>query len=283
MTIQNTTACIGARCADSFAAFNELNSMSIAKSTDSIVKATEVGATVNVAGTSLYYGHELPLWNITTDMAAAADMFDAAEQADRFYYLYLKKNGDTVISDIFPYCRRELFGWYHPYNVWRCVGVMYNDSSSNIQSASSVDSRSDFKSRFEANTGNGYGSTNTKQRRVTVLQSNTEGAIGWKDSSTEGAWFYIGWPAVWSIDAGEVYSNTCNTAGFVINSTNGAVDIQSGGGDFVYYLAIASADSNPRRLHMFQELFLGDNLSLRTGGLSNNTGTYVTMCLKRDR
>lgn len=192
--IQDTTACVAARCQDFYSVYSANNSMSIEVSTTEIVKAQEAHATVNVAGTSVYYGQDLPTWNITTDLAASADMFDATEQASRTYFAFIKQNGDTVISDIFPYWRPDLYGWYHPYNSWRCVGLFRNDGSSNIISAASTENPFNEKTQLEE--GNGHGAVATKVRRYSSIVSQTA-AITYEDAANPGATFTIAWPGLY--------------------------------------------------------------------------------------
>jgi microcystin-dependent protein len=43
--------------------------------------------------------------------------------------------GKEIISDIEPYYRADLLGWYHPYNPWRYVGQVGTDGSGNFLSS----------------------------------------------------------------------------------------------------------------------------------------------------
>lgn len=223
-TIQDGSACVAARCADFYADFKKDNSMPITKSTTSIAVAMEPNSVVNVGGTWLYFGNDLPTWNITTDLAASADMFDATEQADRAYYLYLKQNGDTVISDIFPYRRNDMMGWYHPYNTWRCVGVAYNDASSDFQGVGSTEV---FGAEyFRADDRNGGGSTANRTVRFGVVRSNTIGSLAYTDSSVEGTRLYCNFPGNYHMEWGSVYAVTHQLVGFEINS-DGLTDVSA--------------------------------------------------------
>lgn len=137
-TIQDGTACVGARCVDFYADYKSDNTLRVEEATNEIVRAVEPEASVNVAGTEIVFGHDRPTWNITTDLAASSDMFDAAEQASRLYYIYVKQTGARAISDIPPFWRAEMKGRYHRYNTWRCVGHFFNDASSDIDGVSSL-------------------------------------------------------------------------------------------------------------------------------------------------
>lgn len=130
--INNTTACVGARCIDFFAKYEDTNTLALSKFSTEIVKGSKLNQKVRVAGHTFDFGNSLATWNITTDLAGSEDMYSATEQASTIYYLYVTDKGDTVISDISPYFRNDLFGEYHPHNPWRCVGIAYNDGSSDI-------------------------------------------------------------------------------------------------------------------------------------------------------
>lgn len=135
--INDTTACIGARCVDFFGAYSSENSVNLEKSTSEIVKGRTIGQKVNVGGTDFKFENSVPSWNITTDLAPSTDMYNATEQASTLYYLYLSDDGEEIISDISPYYRADLDGRYHPHNPWRLVGLMYNDGSSDISTVMS--------------------------------------------------------------------------------------------------------------------------------------------------
>lgn len=135
MAIIDTANCVGARCVDFFANYSDVNSMRLEVQTTEIVRAKVANTKVSVAGMTVYFGDYLPKWNITTDLAPAADMYDATEQASRLYYTYLKDTGEEIISDIEPYDRGDLLGKYHPHNPWRMIGSFYNDAGSDVVSA----------------------------------------------------------------------------------------------------------------------------------------------------
>lgn len=183
-----TTACVGARCTDVFAKYTEENTCSLDISTTEIVKGKKLYQRANVAGQLIQFHYSFPSWNITTDLAASTDMYDATEQASRMYYLYIKDTGETVISDIQPYFRHDLFGRYHPHNPWRCVGMAYNDGSNNLVNANGFTDQ-DENDIFVYGGGNGYGSSNTFVRRFETALRNKGAAWIYSDSATLGAKF----------------------------------------------------------------------------------------------
>lgn len=188
----STAACVGARCIDFFAKYTTENTLSLAKFSTEIVKGSKPGQKVNVAGMEFDFAGSLASWNITTDLAATADMYDATEQASRMYYLYVTDLGDTVISDISPYFRDDLFGEYHPHNPWRCVGLAYNDGSNDLQGTLSVSKPGD--EHFSVNTGNGAGAVEVGRARFSVIDENTSASPLYVDDSDRGAYGLVFWP-----------------------------------------------------------------------------------------
>lgn len=145
--ILDDTDCVGARSADFYFQTNEFNDVEVEIQTTEIIQGTQLGQKLFSYGEFIQYQIDLPSWNITTDRATAADMYTASEQASTTYYLYISNEGETIISDISPYKRVDLHGWYHPHNPWRCVGLAFNNGSSNLVSLSEVPFNSEIKSQ----------------------------------------------------------------------------------------------------------------------------------------
>lgn len=144
MVILDTTDCVGARCDDFYAAYRDVNDIALQVQTTEIVRTRGSEARCSVAGREIRFQKSIATWNITTDLATSADMYDGTEQASRIYYVYLKDDGDTVISDIEPYRRPDFYGDYHPHNPWRMVGTFYNDGGSDIVAAIGITQKLQF-------------------------------------------------------------------------------------------------------------------------------------------
>lgn len=121
------TACIGARSLDFSKAFSEMNTVLLEKESDEIVRARNFHNKISVYGRDVIFSFDRQTWNITTDLDTAV-----VEANDTIYYFYLSEDGKQIISDERPYFRPELCGHYHPYQTWRCVGSIDNDSSGNF-------------------------------------------------------------------------------------------------------------------------------------------------------
>lgn len=268
-TIQDGTACVGARCVDFYADFSADNTLKVEEATNEIVRAIDAEATVSVAGTEINFGHDRPTWNITTDLAASSDMFDATEQASRLYWLYLKQNGDTVISDISPFIRPDLKGRYHRYNMWRCVGWFYNDASSDIQGAANWNYDG---GQFSASTGNGFGSTFTKTRRWSTVEENTLSGIEYTDSATDGARFTVlvdggiwGWDTDFNGTNPSFHGWVHNINAVVYNPTDRTIDKRN-----VY---TQSTTGSPQPCFVSSVVKVGDTVNVQCDNGSETDGT----------
>lgn len=192
----DTTSCIAARCVDFDAATSSEINIRLQKSTSEIVIADDYNASVSVNGRTIRFGSTTPDWNITTDFAAPADMYSSSEANSTYYYAYVTDLGDTVISDISPYYRPDLRGWYHPHNPWRMVGSFFNDGSGDISDGDHI---SVIRSEVSLHTGNGHGATSTKIRRFSVVEYNVGTAISYSDDANLGTvltinetgWYFI--------------------------------------------------------------------------------------------
>lgn len=124
--------CIAARSVDFYADVRGYSSVVCEKSSNSTARIKYPLARANIYGADIRFGYTLDTWDMATHLADSVDMYDATEQNDRIYYLYLSDLGEKVISDIEPYYRPDLLGLYHPHNTWRAVGYARNDGSGNI-------------------------------------------------------------------------------------------------------------------------------------------------------
>lgn len=127
------TDALYARCEHFDRRFKEDLNLEVEKRTTEIIDVVRSKSMVNVDGNEIQYHESRPSWNITTDLAASADMYDATEQASRVYYCYIKDTGEEVISDVSPYFREDMESDMHPHNPWRAVAAVFNDSGSDFQ------------------------------------------------------------------------------------------------------------------------------------------------------
>lgn len=125
---QDTSNTIGARSFEFFKSFTADNTVELYYDTAAQLISRNQGSQINVWGTNHKVDQNHFTWSMTTDLDSGV-----TEGASTYYYFYITEDGDTVISDIRPYDRREdLLGYYHPHQSWRCVGSAYNDGSSDL-------------------------------------------------------------------------------------------------------------------------------------------------------
>lgn len=212
----DTTAVVGARAVDFYSRAESLNTVDLEISTTEIVRARNPYARLNVAGTILDFGSQLPTWNITTQLATSADLYSGTEQASRVYYLYISKTGQCLISDMEPYYKEDIWGWYHPHNTWRCVGAAYNDGSSNLVTAEAT---AYPNKRVALNTGNGHGAVNTAIRRFTNVEENTSAFAQYTESANLGASVKAIFPGTYEFHYAD-YKGSSYDWGLTLNSAN---------------------------------------------------------------
>ncbi len=131
--IQDTTATVGARSFLPYANYTNQNTIPIDYKTVTSAGTKTQGGTVSVAGNVIQFTKDDLEWSILTDLESGY-----AESADTMYFMYITEDGDKRLSPEWPYCEAELAKTFvHPYHLWRCVGLMYNDGASDIVSAGS--------------------------------------------------------------------------------------------------------------------------------------------------
>lgn len=214
MFVNDTTACVAARSEDLYAKYSGESTVNVEVSTTEIVKATKTHQKVNVSGNVFEFENSQPTWNITTDLATSSDMYDATEQADRVYYAYLSDQGETIISDISPYFRNDLYGQYHPHNPWRCVGVFYNDGSSDIVQASG-----DGNDMFEVLETSGKGAVATAIRLWGSVLSFNGCAAVYRATANDGSYWEVVKPGRFDINIFDQANNNGSKTGISLNSS----------------------------------------------------------------
>lgn len=127
LSMQNSVACVAARTFDAYKATSDLQSLKLERISNIAVQAQNMYGKVSVFGNALDYGITRPTWDITTNLEAGV-----TESINTTYYLYLNENGSAMMTDKAPRLRMDLNGLYYPTETWRCVGSVFNDSSTNM-------------------------------------------------------------------------------------------------------------------------------------------------------
>jgi hypothetical protein len=216
MVVNDTTDCLYARCVDFDVRYKADNTIQLQLQSTSIAEATHVNQMCHVAGNELKFELGAPEWNITTDLATSADMYNATEQASTDYYYYIKDTGAVVISDISPYWRPDLQGWYQPHNPWRCIGKAFNDSGSDLQY---IEDFVEVTSEIRLHTDNGAGSGNVKVRRWSTVGRHVGNAFRLTQDAADGDSIEVQRPMIASVFCVGGYT-AASYIGITINSTS---------------------------------------------------------------
>lgn len=278
--VLDSANCVAARCIDFYAAYSSDNTISLDVSTTEIAIMSKPNSKVNVAGNIYDFAEFLQGWNITTDLAGTHDMYSATEQASTVYYFYLKDDGRAVISDISPYFRNDLLGRYHPHNPWRCVGIAYNDGSSNITKASGFVNPG--QNRVNVDTPTGYGSVGTSARIYSNVVEDLGAAMIHTENTSNGNSTLI-------TDPGEYECVTTDNGSAAVTHVLGisrnpndltlAADGQGPGAQIVCntFGPNTTAQSAGRTV----ELYIGDIIVCLSGTMNNNsTSSYLKIIKK---
>lgn len=124
--------CVGARSFEFFLNHSPQNSILLEYVSATQIRTARRNNWVQVYGNAVRIENDYIIWDITTDLEAGV-----SESASAFYYVYLTTTGEPKLSNIAPYDRTgDLYGYYHPNETWRYIGVIQNDTSSDFDSTS---------------------------------------------------------------------------------------------------------------------------------------------------
>jgi hypothetical protein len=137
LVVADSSNCVAVRCFDFWGLVRNDNMIELAVNSNTVVKGAGLFSRVNVNGSRLSFPTR-PTWDTASNLAASTDRYNATVQASTTEYFYVSDQGDTVISDIEPHWRPDLFGYYHPFNPWRAVGYTTIDGSAHFQSSGLV-------------------------------------------------------------------------------------------------------------------------------------------------
>lgn len=127
------TKCIAARSFDFYADNNELNTVALDKKFNRIeddVVYFDVGIKsainrVNVNGNIFNLDYKTIKWTYPVNK----DSYPVLRAASRTFWIYITELGEPKISSVEPYNRKDLGGFYHPYEMWRCLGEAILDTT----------------------------------------------------------------------------------------------------------------------------------------------------------
>jgi hypothetical protein len=118
--MQSSTATVAARTFPFFAGYNPFNQFDLDISSDLVsIQSKTIGQKISVAGNLHDFRWSIAKWTTTGNFASGVTF-----TASTLYWLYVTNTGEQIADTRKPHDRSaDLFGWYHPYNPWRCVGA----------------------------------------------------------------------------------------------------------------------------------------------------------------
>ena len=119
-------ACVGARPEFFYANHSVLNNYKVVKKSASIVGSEDQGVQVAINGTRKNFFETPPDFDLDNHLVGGS------KEPNTAYYLYLTEDGKPVIDKTKSRWSNQLLGDYHPHEVWRCVGIVSTDSSSDV-------------------------------------------------------------------------------------------------------------------------------------------------------
>ena len=134
--IQDDTNCVAARSLDFFKAYAPTNTIELDWISVTEVRSKIIDGRVSVYGTTVDFIRDYARWDMASDLDGGV-----SEGASTIYFMYVKEDGNITISDVYPHNRKnDLQGQYHPHHAWRCVGQITNDSGSDLDANTIIDS-----------------------------------------------------------------------------------------------------------------------------------------------
>jgi len=127
MAVIDTSNCIGSRSIDFNKSFNDSIINELVVDSNTLISSALNNTSINVNGRDIKVQYSPLEWTMPTDLESGE-----SESSSQDYYVYLGDKGERKLSTIKYYDRPDLKGLYHPYNSWRCIGIVTNDGSSNF-------------------------------------------------------------------------------------------------------------------------------------------------------
>ena len=125
----DATETIGARSIDIFKPDILDHTMVMAKESDTVISTLNKPSFLRVGNFIVNPVISDFKWDAATDFAPATETENVALTDDFYFYLYISEKGEPIISDFSPFYRFGRKGFYHPYNTWRCLGMLWYDTS----------------------------------------------------------------------------------------------------------------------------------------------------------
>lgn len=126
--IQDTSNCKAARAFNFHAAYDSYSNIILNYGSATTLISRDSGSKISVGSSLVNFGHTKPIWDITQNLESGY-----TETVSTTYFAYIGESGQIKLSPEKPYRENDITqGWYHPYENWRAVGYIQNDSASDF-------------------------------------------------------------------------------------------------------------------------------------------------------
>lgn len=229
--VSDSTYTIATRPIDFTNNFKEENNIETEIFSTEVIKSKSENSRINVYGTEVKIDLGKISWDITSDLESPQ-----SEAVSTEYFIYLTDKAETIISSTKPYCRADLKGYYHPYQSWRCISKIFNDSSANIFSIREQSKFNSLKGKdkqyYEIKSRGGEGSTATRIPYFNTLLRNEGIQLASITNDTTNG-LQIAFLKKCKINMVFLFSFDNELAGISINATSTSTNIQSIGAPYV--------------------------------------------------
>lgn len=127
IAICDTAGCKAARSFEFAAAWSATNTVKLFTQGNANLVSQDRSSVVSVAGKLYTWAPYLLNWDTSLNMASGLTIANSTT-----YYAYVSELGTLFLDTERPYNRPELQGLYHPYHLWRSMGIVTTDGSAHL-------------------------------------------------------------------------------------------------------------------------------------------------------
>lgn len=128
-SIADGSDCIGTRPEYFSKSYKDNNSLKVSPESVDVITAEKADFIISVDGHDKRFDFSFFRWLAASDFESGF-----TRTVSRDYWLYITEDGKPIISGYKPYdVLGFLRGWYHPYESWRAVAQIFNNSSDEFE------------------------------------------------------------------------------------------------------------------------------------------------------
>lgn len=170
--ILDSSNVVGARAFEYASLTDSQNSLDVTYESTTKIRVKQPNGTISVKGNLIDFGPTVPRWDITADLESGM-----SEAASTTYHAYVGELGQLKLSSYKPYDRRgDMRGYYHPYENWRYVGKVFNNSSQDFDSGTVTSSEVAVTVGVPGTIENGYFTASVATNALTISVLTADGS-----------------------------------------------------------------------------------------------------------